>query len=672
MTKPFQKILIANRGEIAVRILRTCRRMDIPAVTVYSEPDARSVHVLESDEAVALGGQTAAESYLDADRLVQIAREHGCDAIHPGYGFLSENTRFAQLAAEAGITFIGPPADAIRLLGDKIAAKELAQKAGVPVIPGHPDPIADEAEARSAAEAVGYPVLLKPAAGGGGKGMRAVAGAEEMGAALEACRKEAMKAFGDDRVFIERYVEKPRHIEIQVLADTHGHVVHLGERECSIQRRYQKIIEEAPSVALTPDLRARMGAVACALARESGYVSTGTVEFVLDPEGRFYFLEMNTRLQVEHPVTEMITNLDLVELQIRVAAGEPLPFSQSEVLLSGWAIEARICAEDPARGFFPATGMVTRYFEPTGDYLRVDSGVHAGSLISVYYDSLLAKVIAWGQDREEAINRLVHALNGYHIEGVITNLDFVNRILNLSVFRSGALSTDFIGQHFDGPAAREPAQERHLHRLAMTAALIYHARQVLVRESLRPMVSPIGVDSRTRERHDYVVKADGETFRVGLNETGEAWYWHVQVDDRDYDVSSPPFEFYRRRLKLTIDGADHRFILRFHGNFIAVAHCGVHRIFEIYTPREWELAAHMPAALEAMADNVLSCPMPGLVVAVRVEKGERVFRGQELVILESMKMESGVPSPRDGVIDEIIVEEGKPVETGDVLLRFRE
>jgi propionyl-CoA carboxylase alpha chain len=672
MSKPFQKILIANRGEIAVRILRTCRRMDIPAVTVYSEPDARSVHVLESDEAVALGGQTAAESYLDADRLVEIARDHGCDAIHPGYGFLSENTRFAQIAADAGITFIGPPADAIRLLGDKVAAKELAQKAGVPVIPGHPEMIRDEDEARAAGESVGYPVLLKPAAGGGGKGMRAVAGPEEMPAALDACRKEAMKAFGDDRVFIERYIEKPRHIEIQVLADTRGNVVHLGERECSIQRRYQKIIEEAPSMAVTPDLRARMGAVACALARESGYVSTGTVEFVLDPEGRFYFLEMNTRLQVEHPVTEMITGLDLVEMQIRVAAGEPLPFGQGEVLLSGWAIEARICAEDPARAFFPATGMITRYFEPQGEYLRLDSGVHAGSLISVYYDSLLAKVIAWGQDREEARTRLVHALNGYHIEGVVTNLDFVNRILNLSTFQTGNLSTDFIAHHFDGPSAREPAPEDQLQRLALTATLVYHTRQVLVRESLRPMVSPIGMGSRTPDFHEYVVKADTEVFRLSLKETGEPRHWHIRVDDRDHDVVSPPFEFYRRRLKLMIDGIDHRFILRFHGNFIAVAHCGVHRVFEIYTPREWELAAHMPAALETMADNVLSCPMPGLVVAVQVERGQRVYRGQELVTLESMKMESGVPSPRDGVIEEILVSEGQPVETGDVLVRFGE
>jgi propionyl-CoA carboxylase alpha chain len=383
MSKTFRKILIANRGEIAVRILRTCRRMGIPAVTVHSEPDARSVHVLESDEVVPLGGRTAAESYLDAARLVEIARERGCDAIHPGYGFLSENDRFAEMAAEAGIVFIGPPPAAIRLLGDKIAAKDLARKAGVPVIPGHPEPVRDDEEARAAAESVGYPVLLKPAAGGGGKGMRAVSGPEEMSSALSACRKEAMKAFGDDRVFIERYVERPRHIEMQVLADAHGHVVHLGERECSIQRRYQKVIEEAPSMAVSPDLRARMGAVACALARESGYTSTGTVEFVLDPEKRFYFLEMNTRLQVEHPVTEMITGLDLVELQIRIAAGEPLPFGQGEVLLSGWAIEARICAEDPARDFFPATGMITRYFEPFGEFLRVDSGVHAGSLISV-------------------------------------------------------------------------------------------------------------------------------------------------------------------------------------------------------------------------------------------------------------------------------------------------
>ncbi|HSO20003.1 MAG TPA: acetyl-CoA carboxylase biotin carboxylase subunit, partial [Desulfosarcina sp.] len=425
----FEKILIANRGEIAVRIIRTCKRLGIASVAVYSEADSRSLSRQLADAAVPIGESHARQSYLDMEKIIAMAVSTGCQAIHPGYGFLSENAGFARSVEAAGLTFIGPPASAVALMGDKITSKELAVKAGVPVIPGHVEALKDEEEALSIAASIGYPVLLKPAAGGGGKGMRIVSDPGQMAAALTASRQETRKAFGDSRIFMERYIERPRHVEIQILADRHGHVVHLGERECSIQRRYQKIIEESPSPAVGPLLRDRMGRAACDLARKAGYVNAGTVEFVLDANRGFYFLEMNTRLQVEHPVTEMVTGLDLVELQLRIAAGEPLPFDQAEVAFQGWAMEARICAEDPARDFMPATGMVTRYAEPRGRAVRVDSGVDAGSTIGVLYDSMLAKVICHGEDREAARTGLVEALNGYHIEGIVTNVDFANSVL---------------------------------------------------------------------------------------------------------------------------------------------------------------------------------------------------------------------------------------------------
>ena len=378
----------------------------------------------------------------------------GCQAIHPGYGFLSENPIFAEKVAAAGLTFIGPPAEVIAAMGDKIAAKKLAVIAGVPTVPGYSEPVVTLEAALTAAAQVGYPVLLKPAAGGGGKGMRTVDRAMDMISAMRLCQQETRKSFGDARIFVERFIRRPRHIEIQIIADQHGNVVHLGERECSIQRRYQKIIEESPSCALTPALREKMGNLACELARKAGYVNAGTVEFILDEDGSFYFLEMNTRLQVEHPVTELVNSLDLVELQLRIAAGETLPFRQEQVALSGWAMEVRVCAEDPKRGFVPSVGLITRYAAPRGRQVRVDAGVDAGSTVSVYYDPLLAKVITWGENREEARRRMVQALNGYHIEGIFTNIDFANQVLTHPVFIRGDLSTDFIPTHLLGEGVR--------------------------------------------------------------------------------------------------------------------------------------------------------------------------------------------------------------------------
>ena len=667
----FDKILIANRGEIAVRIIRSCKRLGIGAVAVYSDADSRSLHVQAADESVHIGGPRAQDSYLDAEKMIAAALSTGCRAVHPGYGFLSENARFARSVAAAGLVFIGPPAKAIDTMGDKLASKELAAKADVAVIPGHADALEGEDEALAAADGIGYPVLLKPAAGGGGKGMRIVRVPAEMKAALAASRQETRKAFGDSRIFMERYIEQPRHVEIQILADDFGNVLHLGERECSIQRRYQKIIEESPSPAVSEALRQRMGRAACDLARNAGYVNAGTVEFVLDAQGEFYFLEMNTRLQVEHPVTELVTGLDLVELQMRVAAGERLPFDQDGVVFNGWAMEARICAEDPERGFIPSTGMITRYAEPRGNAIRVDSGVQTGSNIGVYYDSMLAKVICHGRDREEARLRLVEALNGYHIEGVVTNIDFANSILCHPEFTEGKLTTGFIDRHFESSQPKTQPDRRAFELAALAAALIYHVRMVAVQESLRPMVSRIGGEKTVVREHRYTVRSGNEVLDVVLEGPTAGRLWNIRVGPNTYAVETPEFEFYRRRLNLNIDGRVHRFRLRLEKSFIFVAFSGITRVFEIYTPREWELMQYMPARVERPPDNVLVCPMPGLLVAVPVKQGDRVFRGQTLLVLESMKMESDVASPVDGVVAEVRGAVGQAVEAGDVLIRFQ-
>ena len=667
----FEKILIANRGEIAIRVIRTCRRLGIRTVAVYSEADTRSQHVLAADEAVPIGPARSDQSYLCKEKVIDAARQTGCAAIHPGYGFLSENGEFAEMVGKAGLVFIGPPPAAIAALGDKVASKALAVKAGVPVVPGTIAPVADLKAAQAAARETGYPLLLKPAAGGGGKGMRIVNSEAELANAMQLGREETRKAFGDDRVFVEKYIPVARHIEIQVMADRHGSVIHLGERECSVQRRYQKVIEESPSVAVGPELRRRMGECACRLAAGAGYVNAGTVEFILDPAGDFYFLEMNTRLQVEHPVTEMVTGLDLVELQLRVAAGEPLPLSQDQVEWKGWAVEARICAEDPARNYLPATGMITRYSPARGPNVRLDSGVEAGSLVSMYYDSLLAKVIAWGETRDQAIGSLVRALNGYHIEGLATNVDFATAVLTHPEFAAGRLSTGFIAEHFDNGVAKLAPPAERLALMALAATIVYHSRQNLTRESLKPMAALVGASRELKDCHPYTVRSGEEVFDVCLRPEADPHHWAILVNGMQHTVVTPPFEYYRRRLKLTVDGEAHMFRLYYQYSFFGVAFGGTLRIFEVFSPREWELARHMPAHREQALENVLLCPMPGLVVTVRVQKGDRVYRGQDLVSIESMKMESFVASPCDGVVDEVLARPGQAVETDEVLVRFK-
>lgn len=666
----FEKILIANRGEIALRVIKTCKRMGIGTVAVYSEVDFRSCHVREADEACFIGEAPAAKSYLDKEKVIEAALEYGCSAVHPGYGFLSENAEFVRMVEAAALVFIGPPAEAVALLGDKMASKALAVRTGVPVVPGHPDAIGDAEDAQAVADRIGYPLLLKPAAGGGGRGMRIVAGREELLPALAECREETRKGFADDRIFMERYVSRPRHIEIQIMADRHGNVVHMGERECSIQRRYQKVIEETPSTAVHLSLREEMGRVACALAREAGYAGAGTVEFILDAEKNFFFLEMNTRLQVEHPVTELVTGLDLVEMQIRVAEGETLAVKQEDIILDGWAIEARVCAEDPSRGFFPTTGMITRYANPKGNKVRVDSGVEAGSVISIYYDSLLAKVAAWGETREKARKTLVRALNGYHVEGLVTNVDFANAVLDHPAFAAGDLSTDFIEDHFvDGTSILPPDPEKVRHMI-MAAVLVYHMRQRVVRDSLKPMAPHVGGTPVRPKACEYVVKVDEDVFDLNLEGDRLSNLWNIKVNDRSYEVVTPDFEFYRRRLKLQIDGSYRMFRLRYRENHIQAAYCGIIRTFEIYSPLEWSLAHYMPRQKKVVVENVLRCPMPGLVVAVSVAEGAFVRRGQELLRMESMKMESGIAASGDVLVEKVLIAPGQAVETDEVLMVF--
>ncbi len=475
MSHRLRKVLVANRGEIAVRVMRTCRERGIATVAVYSEADAGALHVRMADEAVLVGPAPSSESYLVAERILDAARQTGADAVHPGYGFLSENAAFAEACAEAGITFIGPPPGAIRSMGDKTAARAIMKEAGVPMAPGTVDAIADVAEAVRAADEIGYPVLIKAAAGGGGKGMRVVESAGEIERAVEQAQGEARSAFGDERVFVEKYLLGPRHIEFQVLADGHGNVVHLFERECSIQRRHQKVIEEAPSSALTADLRAEMGEAAVEAARACGYVGAGTVEFLVDDALNFYFLEMNTRLQVEHPVTEWITGLDLVAEQIRIAEGEALGYGQDDLAIHGWAVESRVYAEDVAAGFLPAPGPLLRHAPPSGFGVRVDAGVEQGDEIPIYYDPMISKLTAWGRTRTEAIDRMDRALSEYDVAGVETTIPFCRFVMQHEAFRSGDFDTGFVNDHFTPDALH--AEDPDIERAAAVVAVLLGLEQ---------------------------------------------------------------------------------------------------------------------------------------------------------------------------------------------------
>ena len=660
---PFRKILVANRGEIACRVMRTCRRLGIGTVAVHSDADADALHVREADEAVRIGPPPSAESYLRIDAIVEACRRTGAEAVHPGYGFLSENPAFAAALEQAGIVFIGPTMSAVAAMGDKIESKKLAQKAGVNMVPGHLAAIADADEAVAIARRVGYPVMIKASAGGGGKGMRIAHDDNEAREGFRSATSEARSSFGDERVFIEKFVEQPRHIEIQVLGDAHGNVVHLGERECSIQRRHQKVIEEAPSPFLDARTRAAMGAQAVALAKAVGYRSAGTVEFIVDAKRNFYFLEMNTRLQVEHPVTEMVTGLDLVEWMIRVAAGERLPFRQSDIALSGWAVEARVYAEDPFRNFLPSIGRLTRYRAPAGPGIRVDTGVYDGGEIPMHYDPMIAKLVATAPTRDEACDRLAAALDAYVVRGLNHNIPFLQALIRHERFRAGRLTTGFIAEEFKGGfrgVAPSAVLERRLAAVAATIRQRLHRRESAVagqlagHERVVPARFVVGFDAGSGTAHQVEMVADGVVFQDGAR----------MAVDSAWRVGDVLFEG-------TVDGVPIAVQVESTGTALTLQHAGVSLKASVLTPRLAELARLMPVKRPPDMSRFLLSPMPGLLKAVAVAPGQEVKAGEELCVIEAMKMENILRAERDATIGKLHAAVGDSLAVDQKILEFR-
>jgi propionyl-CoA carboxylase alpha chain len=658
---PFRKILVANRGEIACRVMRTCKRLGIATVAVYSDADAEALHVREADEAVRIGAAPSAQSYLKIDAIVEACRKTGAEAVHPGYGFLSENAAFAKALAKAGIAFIGPNIEAVAAMGDKIESKKLAQKAGVNTIPGHLAAIADAEEAVKIARKVGYPVMVKASAGGGGKGMRIARNDAETREGFRSATNEAKASFGDDRVFIEKFVEEPRHIEIQVMGDAHGNVIHLGERECSIQRRHQKVIEEAPSPFLDAKTREKMGAQAVALAKAVKYRSAGTVEFIVDGKRNFYFLEMNTRLQVEHPVTECVTGLDLVELMIRVAAGEKLPLAQKDVKLKGWAVEARLYAEDPLRNFLPSIGRLTRYLPPAGmEGVRVDTGVYEGGEISMYYDPMIAKLVGFGKDRAEAISRLGAALDAYYVRGVNHNISFLAAIMAHQRFQAGKLTTGFIAEEFpDGFHGR--ALDAASRRKIVAVAAFLQRRQAEEDAGIAPR-------ARRQTGADWVVRLAGSTVPVHVDDDGlAAIVTQNGKTDRVESLWAPGQPLFAGRV-----GNDEIIVQvdRVGGTGWKLFHAGALVDVQVLRPRVAELAAHMPVKRPPDTSKFLLSPMPGLLKTIAVKEGQEVKAGEELAVVEAMKMENILRAERDGVVAKLHAAGGDSLAVDQKILEF--
>jgi propionyl-CoA carboxylase alpha chain len=657
----FQKILIANRGEIACRVIRTARRLGIKTVAVYSEADAQALHVREADEAVAIGGSAASESYLRPEAIIAACRATGAEAVHPGYGFLSERASFAEALEAAGIVFIGPSAHAIAAMGDKIASKTLAAAAGVTTVPGHLGVIADAEEAVRIARDIGYPVMIKASAGGGGKGMRLAHDDAEALEGFQSATAEARSSFGDDRVFIEKYIVEPRHIEIQVMGDAHGQVIFLGERECSIQRRHQKVIEEAPSPFIDAETRAAMGAQAVALAKAVNYRSAGTVEFIVDRDRNFYFLEMNTRLQVEHPVTEEVTGLDLVALMIRIAAGEKLPLTQEQVTITGYAIEARVYAEDPLRNFVPSIGRLTRYRPPQGEGVRVDTGVYEGAEISLFYDPMIAKLVTYGATRRQATERMAAALDGFQIRGVSHNIGFLAAIMGRERFKDGRLSTDFIGAEFpDGFHGADLAE-------ADRDVLVSIAGVVHVIAASRDAVSPGRRKLPVPTDWTVLVGAAPRLARP-LTVTPVEGGWQVVLDGqaRLVETAWQPGEGVFSGM---VDGAAVTVQIDRKGIDWLLFRAGAATPMRVVTPRTGALAALMPVKKPPDMSRYLLSPMPGLLVSLAVTAGQDVKAGDPLAVVEAMKMMNVLRAGRDGtvkaihaaprdslVVDQIIVE----------------
>jgi propionyl-CoA carboxylase alpha chain len=654
----FKKILIANRGEIACRIIKTARKMGIATVAVYSDADARALHVEMADEAVNIGPAAASESYLVIEKIIAACKQTGAEAVHPGYGFLSERSSFPKALAEAGIVFIGPNTRAIDAMGDKIESKKAAAAAGVSTVPGYMGIIETIDEAVTIAEGIGYPVMIKASAGGGGKGMRIAFNAVECREGFGLAKAEAKSSFGDDRVFIEKFITNPRHIEIQVLGDKHGNVIYLGERECSIQRRNQKVIEEAPSPLLSEATRKKMGEQAVALAKAVNYDSAGTVEFVAGQDQSFYFLEMNTRLQVEHPVTELVTGVDLVEQMIRVAAGEKLQLKQQDVKLTGWAIESRIYAEDPYRNFLPSTGRLTTYRPPAeqnlnGVTVRNDTGVYEGGEISIWYDPMIAKLCTHAATRAEAISAMSHALDSFAITGIRHNIPFVSAIMDNPVWQSGALSTGFIAEQFEGGFQGVVASADQLSGLAEIAVLLDHIensrkRQISGQLNGRKVVF-------TRNRH---VKM------------GDAWLEIAVTDQMDQAVAGGiwkggdclvTFLTSSGLMTVQVQTLSNGYLLQWRGVSVE-AH--------IYTAREAELARLMPKKKIADTSKKLLCPMPGLVVSLAVSEGQEVKAGDTLAIVEAMKMQNVLRAERDVKIKKINAKAGDSLGVDAVIMEF--
>ncbi len=660
----FNKILVANRGEIACRAMRTAHDMGIATVAVYSEADHRTKHVRMAGESVLLGANVPSESYLNIDKIISACKQTGADAVYPGYGFLSENAAFANALKDAGITFIGPNVRAIEAMGDKITSKIIAEEAGVNVIPGHTAVLKDAQEAREIANTIGYPVMLKASAGGGGKGMRVAFNDKECLDGFARAQSEAVSSFGDDRIFIEKYIEEPRHIEIQLIADQHGNVITLNERECSIQRRHQKVIEEAPSPLIDAATRQSMSEQAVLLAKAVDYVSAGTVELIADKDRNFFFLEMNTRLQVEHPVTELITGVDMIELMIRVAAGEALPMKQSEVKLEGWAMETRIYAENPMRNFVPSIGRLKRYVEPEhSDTVRVDSGVEEGDNISMFYDPMISKLITYGSTREQATEAMQLALDEYTIQGVDTNIGFLASILQQARFTSGELDTNFIEAHYPegyDSATCIPDSIDMLIPLVATLHYRYSLRAAELSGQLR--------------HHDYVVPR----IWMVIDQAGK--HHSVKICDSDDDIHVEyRGQHYFIKDKWTL--GQPRYIGEINGRAISaqikrdqyrfvVNHRGYELDACVLTPRIAELSKLMPEKIELDLSKFLLSPMPGLLISLNVKAGDKVDAGDELAVIEAMKMENSIRAENDCVIEEVFCDAGATLDVDQKILSF--
>lgn len=664
----FQKILIANRGEIACRIIRTARRLGIASVAIYSDADAGALHVREADEAICIGGSTSAESYLVIEKVIDAVRQSGAQAVHPGYGFLSENAAFADALEAEGIVFIGPRNKAIAAMGDKIESKKLAAEAGVNTVPGYVGILADDIEAVKVAGDIGYPVMIKASAGGGGKGMRVAYNETEVKEGFKSAVNEAISSFGDDRVFIEKFVEEPRHIEIQIIADSKGNTLYLGERECSIQRRHQKVVEEAPSPFLDAETRKLMGEQSVLLAKAVDYCSAGTVEFIVDKNKDFYFLEMNTRLQVEHPVTECITGLDLVELMIRIAAGEELPFRQADVTLEGWAIETRIYAEDPYRGFLPSTGRLVKYQQPEKlEGVRIDSGVAEGSEISMFYDPMIAKLITNADNREQAIDRMTVALNSFQINGVNHNIDFLSAVMANPRFQKGKFNTGFIAEEFPSGFSGTELSEEIKTRMYSIAAVFAYNRDL--RD--KTISGQINLARRAgfKETTSFCVSIFKENQRINLRleQTDDAY---IVSHEKGTSRVRGSCNLGAKRFEGTVDDIGMTVQVEQSGGRCRLKYNGCELNVTLVPSRFSDLVELMPIKLAPDMSKYLLSPMPGLLISVAVSEGEHVKAGQELAVVEAMKMENVMKAEQEGIVLKVHASAGDTLAVDQAIIEF--